>query len=789
MESETIDVVTGWDSVPVGDGYRGLRDLADDEFTGAVTDGVAWAFVLNGRIVGVFEGSIEQFEDADLTAYTAPDPALPLLFAMQELGGETRAKYYTNDTPLSEAHETLSSGSFTGFVELSENVLSGDYYVVYYGGKSMSAAFVGSSRRLFTGDEAFERANDEVGIYRVRQVDIDIVEIPEGEAAAESPETSDVEPSATGADDDASAEDAATDDAETPSREAVTFGQQDDASAGDAADEAEPEATRDASEGAEPEATPDVEESPEGDAEADSRATDAEADSRATDAEADSRATDAEAQSANDAESDAETADRARDASNVGGARSGASDADEAAPGSAAGDRSGTDGTAGPSADRPGDPREWVDDFPDEEQGESADGEDVFSEEAKWREAKSIPALDPDDTADEVETSSSGSQTGAVRKRQSNADSRSASETESTGSAGRQSERSGGRKTGGSRPASARGSGSTTSRAPAGKLRRQLESVVEERDELKSRLQKAISERERLEAERDELQDERDEARERAASLENRITELEAEVERLESALDSASGTGGQAGSRTMSPTDALEGTNLFVRYDRKSQGTLEAAHAGRADREDVNQNLRIDYHTTFDTTDLTVEGEPFEEFLRNTIEYGFVEWLVRDLVYEIRETNNEHSLEALYDAIPRIDRVELRGVVSGDAHGDEEAESRQFDVVLWDGMGNPLVVANLNDSRHAATQSTVSSLVENARWVAEHDDTLGAACFVTSSFFEPEALDVAAEATGSGLLSRSKRKAFVKLSRKSGFHVCLVEGRNEEFYVNFPDL
>jgi hypothetical protein len=775
MESETIDVVTGWDSVPVGDGYRGLRELADDEFTGAVTDGVAWAFVLNGRIVGVFEGSIEQFEDADLTAHTAPDPALPLLFAMQELGGETRAKYYTNDTPLSEAHETLSSGNFTGYVELSENVLSGDYYVVYYGGKSMSAAFVGSSRRLFTGDEAFERANDEVGIYRVRQVDIDIVEIPEGEAAAESPETSDVEPAATGADDGASAEDAATDDAETSSREAVTFGQQDDASPGDVADEAEP-ATRDASEGAEPEATPDVEESHEGDA-------DAEGDSRAADAEAQSAA------SANDAVSDAETADRAHDASNVGEARSGASDADEAAPGAAARDRSDTDETAGPSADRPEDPREWVDDFPDEEQGESTDGEDVFSEEEKWREAKSIPALDPDDTADEVETSRSGSQTGAVRKRQSNADSESASEAESTRSAGRQSERSGGRKTGGSRPASTRGSGSTTSRASAGKLRRQLESVVEERDELKSRLQKAISERERLEAERDELENERDEARDRATSLENRITELEAEVERLESALESASETDGQTGSRTMSPTDALEGTNLFVRYDRKSQGTLEAAHAGRADREDVNQNLRIDYHTTFDTTNLTVDGEPFEEFLRNTIEYGFVEWLVRDLVYEIRETNNEHSLEALYDAIPRIDRVELRGVVSVDAHGDEEAESRQFDVVLWDGMGNPLVVANLNDSRHAATQSTVSSLVENARWVAEHDDTLGAACFVTSSFFEPEALDVAAEATGSGLLSRSKRKAFVKLSRKSGFHICLVEGRNEEFYVNFPDL
>ncbi|PSQ08303.1 hypothetical protein BRC97_00005, partial [Halobacteriales archaeon QS_6_71_20] len=165
MDGETVDTVTGWESESVSGGIDGLRSLQSREFTGAVTGGRAWLFVLNGRIVGVFDGSIESFEGADATAYAAPDPSLPLLFAMRETGGETKARYYTNDTSLSAADAKLSAGTFTGYVELSENVLSGDYYAVYYGGRRLACAFVGTGEQtqVLVGDEAFEAADDEVG--------------------------------------------------------------------------------------------------------------------------------------------------------------------------------------------------------------------------------------------------------------------------------------------------------------------------------------------------------------------------------------------------------------------------------------------------------------------------------------------------------------------------------------------------------------------------------------------------------------------------------------------------
>lgn len=68
-------------------------------------------------------------------------------------------------------------GGFIGYVELFENVFLGDYFVVYYGGKLMSVVFVGNSKWFIIGDEVFECVSDEVGIYKVYDVDIDFVDI------------------------------------------------------------------------------------------------------------------------------------------------------------------------------------------------------------------------------------------------------------------------------------------------------------------------------------------------------------------------------------------------------------------------------------------------------------------------------------------------------------------------------------------------------------------------------------------------------------------------------------
>jgi len=227
------------------------------------------------------------------------------------------------------------------------------------------------------------------------------------------------------------------------------------------------------------------------------------------------------------------------------------------------------------------------------------------------------------------------------------------------------------------------------------------------------------------------------------------------------------------------------------VRYDSKGGATLDDAHDGAVDREELRENLRIEHHTSFETEGVVVDGEPFEEFLRGTIEYGFARWLVEDLTFEVDETGNANALRDLYDALPEIDRAEIRGSVSLVLRdgGEETREQRSFDLVLRDRLGNPLFIAELNDSRAPTQGGVLESLVANGGDLAGSNDAFAGAFAVTASFFEPDALEAASDAVGGGLFNRSKRKSFVRMSRKRGFHLCLVESRDGGFHLTVPDL
>lgn len=696
MDPEVVETVTDWEAVPFDDGHAGLRQLADEEFSGAVRAGSAWAFLLNGRIVGIVDGTIESFADADGTAYVAPDPSLPLLFSMFDAGGEQRAKYYTNDTPLSDVDRTLKEGNFTGYVELSENVLSGDYYVVYHNGRSMSVAFVGASRRLYTGEEAFDRAADEVGIYEVRSVDVDVIELPESETG--------------------STEAAAVDSAEG------------------AGDSGKDDPTDDDSVEAEPTDDDTEENGP----------------------------TDGAAENPTEETSDSST-----------GTAGGTESIDDAEPSEA--DTTSQPRKSTPSEERPTPPgerdnRSTGSDRPAKGSGsserasktsrEDADS-NVFSKEEQWRETRSIPSLDP---------------------------SKSSSDDE------RNTKRQGGSRSGGTAVAeSAPARRSSSSRRAAD--RSNTAATPQQKFKQAERMYKKQKERaDRLEAERDSAREELRTAETRIDELESELETARAKIDELESELETAStaptaDADAPSARRTLPPEEALAGTNLFVRYETKGGPTLEKAGEGRADRSELIDNLRIEHHTTFETDDLYVDAEPFERFLRGRIEYGFTKWLIEDLLFEIVDTGNVSAMRRLYEAIPKIDRAEFRGtVVLGDRE-DDEPISQECDLVLRDRMGDPLFVANFNDSREPAEGSMVDPVVRLGSEIVDRHDCFGGVFAVTRSFFEPDAMEAANDATGSGLLSRNKRKGFVRVGRKHGFHLCLVETREGDYHMSEPEL
>ncbi|MFP9191896.1 transcriptional regulator [Natrialbaceae archaeon A-CW1-1] len=870
MDPRTQERVERWESRSYSGGYDGLASLADEDFSGAITAGGTWAFMLNGRIVGVVDGSLEQFDGASGTAYDAPYPSLPLLCTMDEQGGETRAKYYTNDTPLSEVDETLQQGSFTGYVELSEQVLSGDYYLFYYGGRRMAAAYIGNAERLLTGDEAFDRADDEVGIYEVIDVDIEIQTIPGSEAASKSEPASASEsgsepatanPSAaTGGETTASHHQSATgatepDAADTEGEATLT-----DASSGITTTEPAPgdetsSGITDAQSDADVRTDADISGGGDDDGRAKPETEAAPAQpmppTEATDETTpDSGAKAGEESTSDPTDSQPASPERRTDTPE------GVSDTEEVADGNesepaqpmppASSDSLDPDDVEAAATELEESDISWSE--PDDEQtdGTETDAsatddplEERFKQEARWQETRRIPSIDPANSTNaerptSASTGRSRSQSHRKSGRRGSADARSKEPTESTDRSGSSTSpatsESGPQNNAQSRSRSGTDSGTNSSgrdSTPSGttnrkqhrnqnrnrsrsqspttsretleqdmleredkidRLTQRVDELEAEKSTLEEQRQQLATERDGYRNERDQLQQETEELSATVTRLQRRIEELETELERVRSKREAGVPLDGTE----LSPSEALSGTNLFVRYASKSQPTLKTAHEENAERNAVVENLRLEHHTQFETSDVVVDGQPYEEFLTSTMEYQFVDWLTATLPFEIRDTGHADGLSDLYDVLPYVDRAELHASISlADDETEGVPESVTFDVVAFDKMGNPLVGANLNDSRDPASREMLETLEESASAVKANHNEFGAAFVVTSSFFEPGALEVTEQVTGGGgFLSRDSRLSHVSLSRKQGgYHLCLVESRSGGFHMNVPEL
>lgn len=634
-ESGIAGAVADWEPREVRDGYRGLADLAESSFSGAIAAGNAWLLFINGRAVGAYlehetadgydhePATLDRFEGADLTAHAAPAAGLPLLFTMQLSDAEVVERGFTKERPIREVDAELQEAGFTGYLELSEQVVSGDYYVVYQAGRSMNLAFTGPSRRVRTGEEAFERTCEEVGLFEVRAVELSVLDIPE------------------------------------PDQPADTGGV---AAAGDTT---EPDTG-----GAEPAAAPE-------------RGTGGEA----ADPQVDERAgaVDAEAPAADDG-----GVDGAADDGDGAVAAEPAADGDAGAvePGSADADESGPELIEGGESPDPA---------PEPQPDPGADTDES--------------PRDPPDAA----PAAGGDATGRADP--------DAGTTDEAGTA--------------AEPVADADDGPDLRTGP-----------------LADRVDRLVDRQERTAA---------------------TVRELEERLDRLVGRGDTP-----VEAEQTVTPEVALEETTILVHYRSGSGPTLEAVREGATDRAAFADNLLLDPQTPFPADRTAVAGEAYGRFLRSTLEYRFVEWLLTEFTFELRDSRVRSKLRALDEAFPTVARAEFGA--------NAAVDGTDFDVVLRTREDSPLVVANLHDATDPPSESTTEAFIRDASATGEAAGTLAGAFLVTTSFVDGAATDPVQAATRSRLLGRDRRKSYVALS-SGGFHLFLVESGGETFHVAVPSI
>lgn len=262
----------------------------------------------------------------------------------------------------------------------------------------------------------------------------------------------------------------------------------------------------------------------------------------------------------------------------------------------------------------------------------------------------------------------------------------------------------------------------------------------------------------------------------RQRDLEERVEEFQAEAPVSESESSETKSV-----EQTLERGEALDKLDVFLRYESRADPTIEDAAASEASQEEANENIKFEVHSQFDADETDIEGgKTPEEFLEETIEHRFVEHAATELLYEIMETNNKQGLQSLYDSIQQINRAEFNGSV------EVGEESVKFDLVIRDQRGRPLIVGDAENGNQPVKRDQIESLIDKANSVSGEYGQLGAAVFLTTSFYESGALESADKATKDGFISR--RQSVVKDSGNN-YQLCLLEGREDSFHMTMPEL
>lgn len=157
-----------------GSEFSGLLRWRDPDGWGK---GLCTAYVVSGYVVRS-DAALPASGDpvTVVKAKRAPDPALPFLIAVDGRG-ERRLRQYTVHLPIERVLNALTGTPFSGYVELSENVVSGNYYAVFHAGKPTCVGIRAAARSPDVGKTARQLMTDEVGIYSVYQVAVDPIDL------------------------------------------------------------------------------------------------------------------------------------------------------------------------------------------------------------------------------------------------------------------------------------------------------------------------------------------------------------------------------------------------------------------------------------------------------------------------------------------------------------------------------------------------------------------------------------------------------------------------------------
>lgn len=173
---DDVDIDTDeWYKSPVDD----VKSISESGILTNQSDGILILYGTPVQYVSKKAGSWVSADDkisVQSVDFLRPDTEENLfLLAYKTSDREHISDIYTKDTDIKKTDKSLQNSSFTGFIEVSKDSISGTHFIFYNDGMRRCLSITSSGNRI-TGDASFDRATKHVGIYSVYKVEFEDID-------------------------------------------------------------------------------------------------------------------------------------------------------------------------------------------------------------------------------------------------------------------------------------------------------------------------------------------------------------------------------------------------------------------------------------------------------------------------------------------------------------------------------------------------------------------------------------------------------------------------------------
>lgn len=227
----------------------------------------------------------------------------------------------------------------------------------------------------------------------------------------------------------------------------------------------------------------------------------------------------------------------------------------------------------------------------------------------------------------------------------------------------------------------------------------------------------------------------------------------------------------------------AIDKTRIKIQYPMNTRTLKQAVENPNKSVTDIINKLHINPKPTFDKTKSLINGVEYDEFIKTTVNYKFLIWLINDFYPELLEPESP-NINGVKHMISRIDGLYNNANLKAD-----DIKTQVYDSIIYERDGNPTGVVKIFNSETTVSLSDIQDIVNDLKPISDNMSQALNIFILAKDTYDPGIRkDINNIVSDGGLIRKEDRDALIQTPNGGEMHICLFESYNDSYNLIYPD-